>query len=854
MNKFIYILATLLAFVSLHARAEERVSDLRCEGLENPLGIDNTAPHFSWKLLSDQPARQTAYEILVASRRDLLEPGTADLWDTGKVSSEASVMVPYAGKALQSRQLCFWKVRVYTEGCVTAWSPTQTFGVGILHGDKMRGEYIGLGIGQDKAVLLARAFKIKKVGATAFLHVNSLGYHEVYLNGRKVSDAVLAPAVSQMDKRSLIVTYDVSDLLQKGENRLLLWIGSGWYKKDTFRAAFDGPAVRAELNVLEGDAWRPLLQTDANWQGAESGYADMGSWKAWEFGGERIDARQVPADFSPESLAKLDWKPAVTARIEGIEATPQMCQTNTVKEVIRPVTVTRLPENRWLVDMGKVSNSQFEVHLPALPAGHEVKAEYADRLNGEGGLIDMRASDVFVASGCEGGDVFCNRFNHHCFRYVLLSNLPERPLDAQARRFGMKTDAIGTFESSDADLNAIHQMVRYTMECLAFSGYMVDCAHIERLGYGGDGNASTLSLQNMFDVAPLYMNWLQAWNDAIQPDGGLPHTAPCPYKAGGGPYWCSFIVQAPWRTWMNYGDDRLLHRCYKNMKLWLTYVDANTKDGLLRKWPDLEYRNWYLGDWLAPRGIDVRAQESVDLVDNCALSQSYLELIMIANYLGETADMQDFTRRRMQLNQRIHETFFHPETNTYGTGSQLDMAYPLLTGVVPLDLQEGVKQALLNGRDHLGVGLVGVPVLTEWLTRSRAVDYMYRMLKQEDYPGYLHMLRNGATGTWEDWDNPRSSLHNCFNGIDSWFVQALGGIIPLEPGYKTMLIDPQVPEGLDWVRVTRETPYGTVLVYWRHTAEGVKAHVEVPNGTKAILGDVMQGNVVTSGTYDIVIH
>ena len=850
MCKCNWLLTTLFAFASFCAEARVSVDALKCEGLVNPLGIDNTEPHFSWKLLSDKPAKQVAYEILVASRESLLETGKADLWDSGKVPSSESVMISYAGKTLKSRQLCFWKVRSYTNGETSEWSKVQRFCVGIQGEDQMRGQYIGLGLGQDKAILLARAFKIKKVGKTAFLHINSLGYHEVYLNGKKVSETVLAPAVSQMDKRSLIVTYDVTDLLQKGTNNLVLWIGSGWYKKDTFQASYEGPAVRADLDVWEDGTWNPLLKTDETWQGAESGYYDLGSWKAWEFGGEKIDARQVPTDFTTESFKELNWKPVEIAQIEGIDATPQMCQLNVVKEVISPVSVTSLGNGQWLVDMGKVLNGQFEIHLPTLPAGQEITADYSDHLKNNGEMETMKSSDIFIASGREGGDVFRNRFNHHCFRYILLSNLPQRPLSAQAYRIGMNADAIGTFESSDPDLNAIHQMVRYTMDCLAFSGYMVDCAHIERLGYGGDGNASTLSLQNMFDVAPLYMNWLQAWNDAIQPDGGLPHTAPCPYKAGGGPYWCSFIVQAPWRTWMNYGDDRLLRRCYENMKLWITYVDANMRDGLLHKWPDLNYRNWYLGDWLAPKGVDVMNQESVDLVNNCALSQSYNELIQIAQHLGKDADCQDFERRHKALNKRIHEVFFHPETNTYGTGTQLDMAYPLLTGVVPAENQEQVQDILLHGSDHLGVGLVGAPVLTEWVTQSHAVDFMYGMLKKEDYPGYLYMLRHGATATWEDWQTPRSSMHNCFNGIDSWFVQALGGILPIEPGYKSMLIDPQVPEGLNWVRVTRETPYGTVLVYWQRTNDGVKAHVEIPNGTTAIL----RGKNVGSGVYDIILE
>ena len=845
-----HIIALLLALVIYGCSGQQRrLYDLRCEGLETPLGIDNTEPHFSWKLQTANAERQVSYEILVASRKDLLKPGKADLWDSGLVTGDASVMVPYGGKPLQSRQLCYWRVRVQTESGQTRWSATQRFAVGIQGGDQMQGQYIGLGIGQDKAVLLTRACNLDKVGQAAFLHVNSLGYHEVYINGKRVSDAPLVPAVSQMDRRSLIVTYDVTPFLKKGENQLLLWIGSGWYKKDTFEATFDGPAVKAELDMLQDGTWTPVVLSDEQWQAAESGYYDTGLWLPWQFGGERIDARLVPADLSPESLEALRWQPAKIAHVEGIEATPQMCQLNAVKETLTAVSITSLGDDRWLVDMGKAFNGLFEIHLPALPAGTEVKAEYSDGLEAEGKIKDLRSSDIFIASGRQEGDVFRNRFNHHCFRYVLLSNLPQQPLEARAYRIGMDVESTGTFESSDSALNAIHEMIRYTMDCLTFSGYMVDCAHIERLGYGGDGNASTLSLQNMFDVAPLYLNWLQAWNDAIQPDGGLPHTAPCPYMAGGGPYWCSFIVQAPWRTWMNFGDDRPLRRSYANMKLWLQYVDAYTQDGLLRRWPDLEYRKWYLGDWLAPEGVDVRAQESVDLVDNCALSQSYAELIEIARYLGEDADRQDFERRREALNQRIHETFYHPESHTYGTGSQLDMAYPLLTDVAPADIRDSVQTALLGGRDHLGVGLVGVPVLAEWLTRSHAVDFMYTMLRQEDYPGYLYMLRHGATATWENWRNPRSSIHNCFNGIDSWFVQALGGIIPTEPGYKTMLIDPQVPQGLQWVTVTRETPYGQVLVHWEQTPQGTKAHIQVPPGTTAIL----QGKPVGSGSYDIML-
>jgi len=829
----------LLMALCISCNAKKDISDFRCEGLKNPLGIDNVMPHFSWKN-TRIGFQQTAYEIEVASSPKLLKNGKADLWKSGVVPSKESVMVPYRGKALKPRQLCYWHVKTYSDKKNSGWSDPQRFSVGIIEDDSFKGDYIGLGLGEATSVLLKKDFDIQNLQGTTLLHVNSLGYHEVYMNGKRVSEAVMVPAVSQMNRRSLIVTYDVTPFLKKGDNNIVLWIASGWYKKNTFHATYNGPAVRADMDTYSDGKRTTLLKTDDSWKGCESGYYDTGNWMPGRFGGERIVAAKTPRDFSSGHLATKDWKTVETANFDSIVATPQMCQKNHVIETITAVKVDSIDKDRWLVDMGKVLTGQVEIHLPTLPEGHEVKATYGDGFNPDGSLIEIGGHDFFVASGNKEGDTFINRFNHHCFRYVVLSNLPKRPLlkDTKARRIALDTDVVGSFECSDEELNAIHKMITYTMSGLAFSGYMVDCAHIERLGYGGDGNASTLSLQNYYDAAPMYLNWLTAWNDAIRPDGGLPHTAPNPYNAGGGPYWCSFIVQAPWRTWMNFGDDRAMKRSYNNMKLWLKYVDTYTSDGLLRKWPNNDYRNWYLGDWLAPKGVDVTNEESVTLVNNCALSQSYRELIQMADHLNKPEDKKDFTLRREALNARIHEAFFHPEDNRYGTGTELDMSYPLLVGAVPENLVTKVENTLKHRidtayRNHLYVGLVGIPVLTEWATLSRNVNLMYTMLKQPDYPGYLYMIKNGATGTWEDWDNPRSHYHNCFNGIDSWFIQALGGIIPTEPGYRKVCIKPQIPKGLDWVKVTRETPYGSIIVNWEQADGIAKIHVELPPGVVA---------------------
>ena len=852
MKKFVFYLlmgATLLAAVS--CKPSFGVYDLTCEGLDEPLGIDSTIPHFSWKIRSAKSMEQVAYEIQVASSESALKSGKADLWSPGKVVSPDQVMIPYSGAALNSRQQCWWRVRVWkSDKDVSRWSKPVRFGVGVIGGGALKGDYIGSDPGEGRAPILRKSFTVEGNVGDALLYVNSLGYHEAYINGKKVSDAVLNPAVSQMDKRSLIVTYDVSGMLRKGTNEIAIWASSGWYKPRTFGAVYEGPLVKAELDVLTPDGFTPLVWTDNSWQGVWSGYRDYDTWLAWHFGGEEIDARTVPANMENATLDKLAWGPVDVVEIKGIKATPLMCEPCLVQETFQAVSIEPYGENGgWLVDFGRVLNGMLDITLPSCPEGHRSTASFFDNLEPDGSVKPV-SWNYYTSSGAAEGDRFVNKFNHHVFRYVLLDSLETAPKLEDIKAMRMRTDyrKTSSFKSSDGELNAIHDMVNYTIENLAFDGYMVDCANIERLGYGGDGNASTLSLQIMYATSPLYINWLQAWNDAIREDGGLPHTAPCPQRAGGGPYWCGFIVQAPWRTYMSYGDSRLLERCYPTMKHWLEYVDAYTVDGLLKEWPSTDYRHWYLGDWAAPEGVDVTDPQSVDLVNNCSLIQVYTDLEKIAVLLGHPDEAEGFKARREALSKRINEVLFHSEEYVYGSGSQIDMVYPMLVGIVPDSLLKQVHDKLMERTEtvyggYLKTGLVGIPVITEWATLEGEVEFFYGKLKKHGYPGYLYMLDNGATGTWEHWDAARSRLHNCFNGIGSWFYQALGGIIPDAPGYRHVTINPQIPEGLERVDVTQETPYGTIMI----KRDGLNLHFELPVGVTA----TVKGNEYPCGSYDI---
>ncbi|MDR0795736.1 MAG: glycoside hydrolase family 78 protein, partial [Tannerella sp.] len=744
-----------------------------------------------------------------------------------------------------ARSFAYWKVGVWDEKSnKPVWSDVSSFGIGLLTSSDWKGSYIGFPqeAGNPECPLIRKQFVVTGRAEKTFLHVNSLGYHEIYINGNKVGEDVLTPAVSQFDKRSQAVTYDLSTLLRNGRNDLIIWLGRGWYQPRLPGVVYEGPLVKAQLETLKGGAWNTLYYTDASWTCRESGSTGIGTWRAGRFGGEHVDAGKLLNDFTPSTLDASTWLAVKEIDVPQHTVSPMMTEPNRIQGNISPVQISPFGEDAWLIDMGKALTGWVEIQFPELKESQEIVMEYFDHMV-DGKPARQGQSDRYIASG-KKKEVFKNKFNYHSFQYIKISNLPTQPSLDQIQAYLIHTDYKGnsSFECSDPEMNAIHDMVKYTLQCLSLGGYIVDCSQIERLGYGGDGNASTQTAQIMFDLSPLYANWMQAWADCIREDGGMPHTAPNPYRAGGGPYWCGFIIMASWKTYINYGDTRLLEKYYPVMKHWFEYVDAYTVDGLLDRWPDTDYRNWYLGDWATPKGIDQTAKPSVDLVNNCSISECYATMEKIATLLGNTNDAALFSERKDQLRKLIHERFFDNDNNSYATSSQIDLAYPMLAQVTPQALVPHVTNTLYaktaqqyNG--NLMTGLVGIPVLTEWATINRSTNWVYGMLKKKDYPGYLYMIENGATATWEHWNGDRSRIHNCYNGIGSWFYEAIGGILPDEknPGYKRVIIAPQVPDGITWAKATKDTPYGPLAIDWTLKENILSIDLTIPPGSSAVM-------------------
>jgi alpha-L-rhamnosidase len=825
------------------------VEDLRCEYLKNPLAIDNATPHFSWEMVSDKNgAHSTAYQILVATDLCKLNEKHADLWNSGVVSESSSNGILYKGAPLHSRTQAYWKVRVWDEnGKASAWSKPASFGIGLLdEKDWAEGaEFIGIsqpGEGKNLHIspILRQSFDYPGGKKKVLLHVNSLGYHEAYINGQPVTASVLNPAVSQHPKRSIIVTYDVTSLLKKGKNELVIWAGIGWYLKRVPGVVPGGPYVRAQLDKLDKDGHQVLVKTDADWKAANIGHYYEG--KNWT-DAEVVDMRMHVKDFNPSTLDALNWEQVVIGNIPDHKASAQMCELNAVYNTYKPVAVHKIADSSYVYDLGHAFVGQLEIDMPVVEEGKIVKLRYEDfYLKDPKDFRDNNQfADDYIGDG-KTAATFRNKFQYKALRYLRIDGLAEALDPSAITGYGITTDYDGdsSFECSDADMNAIHNMIHKTFKALTLGGYMVDCPHIEKLGYGGDGNASTPSFQTMYNAAPLYMNWLTAWSDSQREDGDMPHTAPNPNRAGGGPFWCEFVIIASWQTYLNYGDTRMIERFYPNMERWIGFAESRKKEGLLRNWGDRSYRWWYLGDWATPTGINQKDSLSIDVVSNCVMSESYMTMAKIAKVLGKDADAEKYTKKYHQQNAVLHKAYFNSETNSYSTGTQIDLIYPMFVGATPSECIDAVESTLkketagrFNG--HLSTGLVGVPIITQWATKVGETQFLYDMLKKREYPGYLYMLDNGADLTWEHWNGRRSHIHNCFNGIGSWFYQALAGINPDEkqPGYKNIIIRPQVIDAITWVKATKDTPYGEMAVKWEKVDGKFVINVKIPVGSTA---------------------
>ena len=350
---------------------ELELKNLKCDFHVNPAGIENKRPGLSWEIASDQRnVHQEAYQILVASSMELLNTGEADIWSPGLVESSQSIQINYDGKALESATRYYWKVRVRDQnGIFSPHSETASFETGILEQEEWKARWLSApDLGTGACPWFRKTFTLESIPSRAIAFVGSVGFHELYINGKKVGDAVLTPSVSDLRKRALYNTYDISPLLKKGKNAIVIWLSTGWAE---FRE-YNPPAGFREdkkafciAQVYLDD--KPPVLTDNTWRYSASDTWHLGKWQNSNFGGDSVNAMMVGGDGKQVDFDDSHWAFAATED-PGLPLSSDLIEPNRMVKQIPATNVKQVSPGKFHVEMDKLYTGWIEVNVRGKPA------------------------------------------------------------------------------------------------------------------------------------------------------------------------------------------------------------------------------------------------------------------------------------------------------------------------------------------------------------------------------------------------------------------------------------------------------------------------------------------------------
>jgi len=810
--------------------------NLRCEYLDNPVGIDVRQPRFAWVLRHTERAQmQSAYQVLVASSPELLAQSKGDQWDSGQTASADSTQVVYKGKTLESGHSYWWRVRYWDkDGNTSEYSHPASFEMGLLAAEEWKGQWIG-GANQ-----LRQEFKLMEAPRRARAYICGLGYYELRINGAKIGANVLDPAWTTFDKRVLYVTYDVTSNLHAGANAVGVMLGEGWFKSR---------ALIVQMDIELGSGKHMCVSSGPSWK-AKNG--PIVSDSVWD--GEVYDARREEPGWDLPGFKEDGWVPAASVKAPGGVLSAQMMPPIQEVDSMVPLALTNPRAGVYVYDLGQNISGWVDLRVSG-PRGTQVQLRFAEvlydtgmvnRENLQSGYRDnvaAKARDIYILSG-EGEEDYRPRFTYHGFRYVEVTGYPGTPsldsLRAHVVHTAVKT--ISNFAASKPLFNQIHKIVRWSDLTNLYS-IPTDCPQRnERMGWMGDAHVSAEGVMLNFDTAAFYTNFLRDIRDVQDPDGTLTDTVPLRYgNRPADPAWGTAYPLICWYLYQQNGDRRILEEHYDGLKKYVEFLRSRATDNVLRF--------SYYGDWVS---LETTPPDEVSdfyyYYDTVLLSQ-------IAGVLGNSADAAMYAQRAGQIKDAFNKEFFDAKTNNYTTGTQTANLLPLFLDLVPEKSREAVVNnltynILYQHNTHLTTGFIGLRYLMPVLTRYGYPDLAYDLATETTYPSWGYMLANGATTVWELWQNKvgpsmNSQNHHMLGSVDIWFYEGLAGINvdPSQPGYRHFFITPQIVRDLTSVSATIGTVRGNVTSAWTHEPGVITLQVDVPvnsTATVSIPRDVVE--------------
>lgn len=853
MNKSKIIIYLILFFTQSGVYSQVTVKNLKCEYLDNPVGLDETHPRFTWQMeLYKSGNHQLAYELAVGTTEADVVSGKGNVWESGIVDSSV-IPVVYGGRELNPFTRYFWSVRVKDEHEQwSSWSQPHFFETGMMSQHRWKGKWITdtYDFNVKPAAYFRRAFKTDKTVSSARIYIAAAGLYELSINGKRIGDHRLDPSYTRFDRRNLYVTYDVTGNLQRGENVLGVLLGNGWYNhQSTAVWYFDKAPWRArpkfcmDLHITYSDGSKEVIATDERWTTSQSPVIFNSIYTA-----EHYDARKEQPGWDTPDFDAKGWKSIYTTGAPSQNIVAQALHPIRNVREYQAVSLKKIDEQTWLYDFGQNMSGVTRMKING-PQGTTIRLKHVERLDSAGRAdmsnIDVHyrptddsdpfQTDILILSG-KKEDEFMPRFNYKGFQYVEVTS--DNPLNLSKENltaYFMHSDVppAGKINSSNNTLNKAWQASNASYLSNLF-GYPTDCPQREKNGWTGDAHIAIETGLYNFDGITVYEKWLADHRDEQQPNGVLPAIIPSSgwgYQWANGPDWTSTIAIIPWNIYLFYGDTRLLELCYDNIKRYVDYIDEQYPSGIT---------DWGLGDW-----VPVKSTTPKEYTSSAYFYIDAVILAKTAKLFGKTTDFERYSALAEKIKSAINKKFLHYETGIYGSGLQTELSVALHWNLVPEEIRNKVADNLARrveqDNKHIDVGLLGTKTILNALSENGYAQLAYEVASQETFPSWGWWIVNGATTFYENWPLDAGSdislNHIMFGEINAWYYKALGGIFPDEsrPGFKNIMLKPNFVTGLSHFEASHESPYGNIVSSWQRRGKTIEYKVTVPANSTATL-------------------
>lgn len=837
------------------------IQRMRVNRMAEPSGIVRSAS-FSWQVTSaKQDVRQIAYAIKVAKSVAALQTGEKLLWNSKKREGDETLQIPYQGRKLPSATRIYWQVEVWLNTGEHEVSEVQSFVTGLMDSEWdaqwiCRNDFAEVSEGRryDKpATYLRKEFTVEDPRLPAVLYISTMGHGTAYLNGKKVSEDVFGTVLSNWQRTVYYNTYDVTHLFRKGKNVLAVELGNG-YTMGLRESApdFGGPRLRAQLQPLSVDSMAtPYVITDTQWKVTQQGPIVRNNL----YDGEYYDARNEMPGWSQTGYDDRKWENAVKAPRPYGAMLPQPCPGIRTQEERRPVCIKPLSDGRYLVDMGQNMVGQLRATLKG-KAGKTVTFRHAELVNEDTtalyteNLRTAKCTNIYVPAK-DGSFTYQPSTVYQGFRFVEIEGIEALPSvqDIVGCVQYDQMEETASFECDNDLLNRLYGNARWGIRG-NYHGMPTDCPQRdERLGWTGDRLTGCYGESILFDNWAFYYKWLRDLQDTQDDEGQIADIAPEYYNGirSQNVTWAGAFVYVAYMLYRRYGDTQALWTYYPALSKWVNYaMQKGMKDGVMTI-------DTY-GDWCMPpeREDLIHSEDSTRKTDGTILSTTvFYDILMkmseMAQFMGDNADAQYFTRTAQQMKASYNRKFFHTDKGCYGNNTVTANILSLQLGLVPDGYEEKVMQNIVEVTEkdfdgHVSCGVLGIQHLMRGLTRRGHLDLAWKIVNQRTYPSYGYMIDHGATTIWELWNgNTADPAMNSANHVMllgdllQWYFEDLAGIRNANGfnGYRKLEMAPCFPIGLNHVKATQMTASGLVKSEWKRENDRLQWDFTIPSNTSA---------------------